>query len=230
MDTFDKNNVTVRIYGLVTNNDSDIKYVGKTVDALHRRLNNHKSKAKTGTGLDNTNLDNWIKANDVKIILLEEVIGTEIGNKAEKYWIKHYKPTFNIALTNFSVVKKMPRRKINQYNLDGSLIKTWNGIMEANRTLNIKDGTINSALKRKGIGSGYLWTYENEELNININPNYRQTPIIVIDLFTNKETSFNSIKEACIQFKWKRNGFLTRCLKNGITYKNRYKLSYKDIV
>lgn len=54
-------------------------------------------------------------------------------------------------------------KKINQYDLDGNFIKTWNSIIQIERELNIFHSRIIEACKgqRKQIG-GYKWRYADE--------------------------------------------------------------------
>lgn len=58
---------------------------------------------------------------------------------------------------------KKHSKKINQYDLQGNLIKTWNGLKEAEETLKISRGNICLCCQgvRKNAG-GYIWRYANE--------------------------------------------------------------------
>lgn len=52
------------------------------------------------------------------------------------------------------------RKKINQYDLNGNLIRTWNSITEASNALKISQQIINMCCKEKiKIGKGYRWKY-----------------------------------------------------------------------
>lgn len=56
-------------------------------------------------------------------------------------------------------------KKINQYDLDGNFIKTWNSIREAEKELNISNANICKCLKDKKYcksAGGYKWKYKNE--------------------------------------------------------------------
>lgn len=69
------------------------------------------------------------------------------------------------------------RKPINQYNLDGSYIKTWNGIAEAARALNIQSTGINKCLVGKIPSSGgFMWKYFDGNID-NIEPHYTVKPI-----------------------------------------------------
>ena len=77
-----------QIYGLVDGDTLELRYVGKTIGTLKRRLSEHKSNSKY--------LKEWIKENNVNILLLEE---TDDLDNAEVRWIKRFKSDrlFNIS-------------------------------------------------------------------------------------------------------------------------------------
>lgn len=80
---------TVRIYTLKCPISNNIRYVGKTVESLERRLNKHVSKTQT-VGIFNhkTNWVNSLLSKGVKPIieLLDEVPESD-WHRIEKYWI-----------------------------------------------------------------------------------------------------------------------------------------------
>lgn len=52
-------------------------------------------------------------------------------------------------------------KKVNQYNLIGEYIKTWDCIKDASRELNIKDSNISLCCKgKRNKAGGYMWKYE----------------------------------------------------------------------
>ena len=56
------------------------------------------------------------------------------------------------------------RKPVEQYSLDGLLIATWTGVVEAAKALNISCSTINGCLKnRNKSAAGYLWKYKLEK-------------------------------------------------------------------
>ena len=59
-------------------------------------------------------------------------------------------------------IKKL-RIKVNQYDLDGNFIKTWDSITTASLTLHIKDSDISRVCKgKRNMCGGYVWKYANE--------------------------------------------------------------------
>lgn len=57
-------------------------------------------------------------------------------------------------------------RKVLQYSKDGILIKIWDSISEAGRAFNVNPSLISQCcIGNRKIIAGYIWKYENEELN-----------------------------------------------------------------
>ena len=90
----------VKIYALKHPSTLEIRYIGKTVVSLSRRLGNHIANAKGSR--HNKHLSNWI----LKIIsmgkrpiieLLEECDHT-IWQEREKYWISQYPNLINLTI------------------------------------------------------------------------------------------------------------------------------------
>lgn len=58
---------------------------------------------------------------------------------------------------------KQLRKKVNQYDLEGNFIKTWDSINVASSTLHIKDSDISRVCKgQRNKCGGYIWKYVNE--------------------------------------------------------------------
>ena len=86
-------NREVHIYTLKHPDTLEVRYVGKTVRSLSRRLGNHIANAKGNK--HNRHLSNWIlnilKENKKPIIELLETCQSDIWQEREQYWIKYYK-------------------------------------------------------------------------------------------------------------------------------------------
>lgn len=66
--------------------------------------------------------------------------------------------------TNRKIIKKMVGKSVNQYDLTGKFIKTWDRIIDASRELNIFRGHITGAAKgRHNSAGGFIWEYVNLE-------------------------------------------------------------------
>ena len=62
-----------------------------------------------------------------------------------------------------------PLKPVDQYDLQGNFIKTWNSIKEAGKILNISDGQISNVCrnkKRRKTAGGYIFKYKGEKLNL----------------------------------------------------------------
>jgi hypothetical protein len=89
----------VKIYALKHPDTKEIRYVGKTVRSLSRRLGNHIANAKGHK--HNKHLSNWIlsilsKGKRPIIELIEEVNPT-IWQTKEKYWISQFPNLINLT-------------------------------------------------------------------------------------------------------------------------------------
>ena len=87
-------------------------------------------------------------------------------------------------------------RCINQYDLDGHFIRSFDSIAEAKRT-NPKFSNITHAIKRKGTSGGFQWRYSNEKVG-DIEPYEAQgKKVIKIDPITSEFLAeYSSLKNA----------------------------------
>lgn len=67
---------------------------------------------------------------------------------------------------NYGTRNEKIRKKVNQYDIQGKYIKTWDSIIQVERELNIFHSRIIEVCrgKRKQIG-GYIWKYASEVIN-----------------------------------------------------------------
>lgn len=90
------------IYVLLDPRTQEVRYVGKTVHALHERLANHVRAAQRGAKLYSSN---WIKGLlDAGVTpAIEEIeVAGENWAEREKYWIDHYRKAIPGRLTNLA--------------------------------------------------------------------------------------------------------------------------------
>lgn len=89
----------VKIYVLKHPDTLEIRYVGKTVRSLSRRLGNHIANAKGNK--HNKHLSNWImsilKEGKRPIIELIEECDNSVWEEREKYWISQYNNLINLT-------------------------------------------------------------------------------------------------------------------------------------
>lgn len=88
------------------------------------------------------------------------------------------------------------KKDISQYDLYGNFIKTWHGIRDACRELNINRTGVSACLKgRKPTAFGYMWKYSDNTENP-IEPYYRITPVVQYNREGKQISEFNSPIEA----------------------------------
>ena len=65
---------------------------------------------------------------------------------------------------NCSRIGKLGTKKVNQYDLKGNLIKSWNSIIEVEINLSINNSNITSVCKgKRKTAGGYIWRDENKK-------------------------------------------------------------------
>ena len=89
----------VKIYTLKHPDTLEVRYVGKTVRSLSRRLGNHIDNAKRSR--HNKHLSNWILSilsnGKRPIIELIEEVDNSVWQEREKYWITQYPNLINLT-------------------------------------------------------------------------------------------------------------------------------------
>lgn len=92
-------NRKVKIYVLKHPDTLEVRYVGKTIRTLSRRLGNHVANAKGNK--HNKHLSNWIlkllEENKRPIIELLEECNYDNWEEREKYWISYYSNLINLT-------------------------------------------------------------------------------------------------------------------------------------
>lgn len=154
-----------------------------------------------------TTIDNWCKADKPQNgyywkceedVPVDEKVDMEL-NKIDLNYLK-----FNPygEQNRKRTVEKIDRqreacfKKINQYKLDGTYIKTWDSIIEAKDYYN--NTSIQVALKKKGnTASGYQWRYDDgNHNNIESTTIRRERKVLQMDLDGKTINMYNSLKEA----------------------------------
>lgn len=219
----------VKIYGLYDPTDStmSIRYVGKTIQTLKKRLQGHIDDSVKNN--PSTYKKNWInsllkKGIRPKIRLIE-ICTEENWEERERFWISSINNLTNLTAGGESPdVIKVP---VTRYSINGVKEKDYEKIEDAARDLNISRGVINSALQRNpngGYGGGYIWRYSllgNKEY---LEPyiSHKDKIVMIIDLQNNERRLFFSLKEGLDYFNIKNCGNINRCIKDKIPYKDRY--------
>lgn len=217
-----------KIYGLYDPRYPNIiRYVGKTISSLRKRLQSHLDECKKTNS--NTYKINWIKSllkENIKpsIILIEEC-EIDIWQDRERFWISKLNDLTNT--TEGGEVIGFTTQTIYKYSLSGKFLKEYSSINEAVLENNIKRGVITSALQRNslgGYGSNFLWRHGKHKKKLLITPykDPKSKIFKVIDADLNKEYLFFSLKEALINLNIKRCGNINRCIVKKSWYKDRY--------
>lgn len=73
---------------------------------------------------------------------------------------------FQVSIENRIKTSKRFSKKINQYDLDGNFIKTWDSAFDMERHLGILNNHIGSCCKgKRKTAGGYIWKYVEEDTN-----------------------------------------------------------------
>lgn len=202
-----------KIYALKDPISNEIRYVGKTVGPLDKRLREHLHVAKRGR----THRDNWIKSLLTKpiIVLLEECEDFE-WERREEYWIGQYRT----RLTNHTeggegasgyrhsqesreLMSRRQARPVLMLGYSGRVIDRFPSIKEAARCNNLDPPNIGEALRRgaRGSAGSYRWAYEDTYDQNNPVPYVRNhdhafKPVTQYDLEMNVLREWSSTTEA----------------------------------
>lgn len=122
---------------------------------------------------------------------LEEAL--ELEAKIVNYDFLKRKDTYNAQLGGITGYKYLP---INQFDLNGNFIKTWNNMADAADFYCVSHTAIFNASKVKGSCKGFFWSKESQ-INVTEFLSQKETKCFQYDATTGKFVSFyNSIKEA----------------------------------
>lgn len=134
------------------------RYIGITSKKPEKRWNNglgYKKGQYFGKAIQEYGWDNF----EHKILLTN--LSKEEAQQAEIYFIKKFKSNdenfgYNKTIGgDFDNDSKMI--KINQYNLNGKYIKTWNGIIEIANFYHVDSSTISKCIKNETQSIGYMF-------------------------------------------------------------------------
>lgn len=181
-------------------------------------------------------------------IIVNHINGNRFDNRLENLeWSTHSENSQHAINTNLHVCRK----KIDQYNINGEFIKTWDSMCQAYKTLNLSSYDIKSALqKQKKLAAGFIWKYSNDihkknliETKIKVenilqitnkNPlsnKYitKRKKIIQINPETNKIIKvWDSISEASFYITGKPNSTIYKSLKDNSKISIGFKWKYAE--
>lgn len=88
--------------------------------------------------------------------------GTQKENMEDRKRDNH----FQVSASNRIRISKRFSKKVNQYDLKGNFIKTWDSAFDMERHLGILNNHIGSCCKgKRKTAGGYIWKYAEEDVN-----------------------------------------------------------------
>lgn len=204
--------MTGKIIGIysITNNINNKYYIGSSINIIKRwythtymlnnniHANKHLQSAWTKYGPESFSFD-IIKTTDKSRLRQEE----------EEFISINHDRCYNIqATTNIGGINA---RKVAQYNKDGILVKVWNSLTEASKSVNLSTPSrISVCCKKYCIAKGYYWRYVNDDKVI------QKIMINILPRTTLKNQSI---------YVFSDNGVLLDIFKTRIECKNTYNIS-----
>lgn len=201
----------IKIYLLEKNNIPI--YVGKTINSLNRRLNQHKKtfgKDIVILLVDECNVYDWRFWEEYYISLFKSW-GFTLKNKNNGgcgpvyYSLEERKKFEKPKINKLNYSQTHLKIKTYQYDLKGNLIKEWNSVIEAAKFFNRNHGMdiINCCSNKQKTAYGFIWRKNLEKINIDeLNLGKRKRNIILqFDLKDNLIKEWNTITEAALYLK-----------------------------
>lgn len=145
----------------------------------------------------------------------KELISQKLKNRYAKNEIKAYN-------------QKHKQKEVEQYDLQGNYIKSFNSPKEAELALNLNAGDISKGVKKESHQrGGFQWKYKDSDKIIqSIARHQLAKKIIVTNIISNITKNFNSLKEFA-EFKSFSYSSVQKALLRGTPYLNKYKIEYQ---
>jgi len=206
------------IYSLSDPRTNEIRYIGRTIQDLKHRLNNHLSgvRIKNKNGQFKSEKEKWfhelLSCNLQPII--EEIDCVECKEDEipliEDYWIEQFK-VWGFNLTNSSLnrydnifINSVLSKNIYKYDLKGNYLASYNSIAEATRSLSKKlnsRSNIKRAAENNKSALGFMWSYHKVDSLIEYKFEFATEPLIAYNKEGNFVGVFKSAREASRQLK-----------------------------
>lgn len=195
-------------------------YIGQTNDIKRRWGRNGKEYENSPCFYNAILKYNW---ENFQHEIIEDNLTKEEANKKEKYYINKYHakdPNYGYNLADGGDGGNNKETiYVNMYDLKGNFIKSFESAAAAARELNTDRTHITACCKkRQKTCCGYMWSYSNEELDLNyINNNARSKnngkskSVKVTEIETNISNIFHSRAEAIRFYGFSKSGF-SECL------------------
>jgi hypothetical protein len=166
----------VKIYCLKDPNTLEIRYIGKTIQELKKRLSGHlmNSKHKQNTSHTSCWIKNLLNDNKIPIIELIENVDDSIWIEREQYWIdfyNSYKEGYNGRpdVTNTIKINKSQYKggkSVSQFDLLGNKINEYESAREASTKLNVSYKHISACCLGKRVTvKKQIWRFTGDDFN-----------------------------------------------------------------
>jgi len=153
------------IYAIV-NLKNGKKYIGSATNFSNRR-SRHLRMLKDGIHHSQSLQHSWNKNNpeDYKFIILEKLSPEEDKLIREQYYMDYYKSYNKKFGYNMSKTAKgafgIQDKKVYQFNLDGSLVRSFDNCVLAGNEIGCDSGCLSSCARGEyRFSHGYIWSYE----------------------------------------------------------------------
>jgi len=163
----------MKVYSLSHPTTKEVRYIGVTSGTLNQRLSQHIWDSKNKM----SHKCNWIKSvvlETGQVPIIELLDETEDWELIEQYWISQFK-SWGFSLVNtdsggkgvYKDVRGRSRsidahkKHVFQYELDGTYIRSWDSLVEANKYYGTTKGTIGECAKGRSKSScGFRWSFK----------------------------------------------------------------------
>ena len=205
---------------LITNAITKKQYVGQTIRTIEERFVGHKTSAKYHT--DNTYLHKSMNKYGFENFKIEEIICIEFDerkileeelNILEKYYIQEFD---TLVPHGYNLTKggtegaELYKRKVDEYDLYGNYICTYDSIIDAARKLNVNSSAIAKCCHGKSkFAFQRIWRFYGDDLykyalpsNIQVaEREYKLTPVDQYTIDGKYIKTFDSMVNACKELK-----------------------------
>lgn len=182
-------------------------YIGSSKN-IQQRISQHRKKLRANKHQSKFQMYYNTLGESKMYINILEICKEQDIRKREKYWIEALNPDINYekiynTTPQIVIFNGTGSKKVYQYTMNGDFIKEFPSVKEAARVLNVDNRGIGLCAADKyshyKSAYGYRWSYVKlPKLSVYINNSSKAVnrKVIIFDILTGEETSFESIAEA----------------------------------
>lgn len=202
------------IYKIINNTNNKV-YIGQTITTIAHRFEQHISDSKNDKrqypiykairkyGIEHFLVFELEKLQDESKKNLKKLL-----DEYEKYYIKKYNSLVSGNGYNLSIggqASNTCQKRIDQYDMNGNFIKTWNSLTEASDFYQVTKSSISSCCRGKSKScANYIWRFCGDSFNL-----YTNTQVVQVKQFSidgKLLNVFKSIAEASRYLLGNENG------------------------